>query len=243
MMKIRRLASKNILLLGGIILAFLLCSFQVQENQKESYITSRMPKISLLDETDRINFMETMKFNEAGALTYWDDDIFEKAYPKGTAEYNEIVRQIVKELGYHSDNIIMVSAEGDEYVIENEVVYDGKGNAYSLDDLKKINGFVAITSLACGHCLPAFKELNQLSKYENKIALVDKLNELEKYKTGYRNNKFGFLDEHWIILDYSNPVVQEFIKSSQLKYKQGFFPYYFVRDAEKTAKEFSNLAF
>lgn len=126
-MKIRRLASKNIFLLRGFILTFLLCSFQVQENQKESYITSRMPKINLLDETYRINFIETMKFNEAGALTYWDDDIFEKAYPKGTAEYNEIVRQIVKELGYHSDNIIMVSAEGDEYVIENEVVYMGKG--------------------------------------------------------------------------------------------------------------------
>lgn len=237
------LIAKRITLFGIIVLGFLFCSFQVKQSEKEVYIASNMAKINQLDEEDRKSFIETMKFNESGALTYWDDTIFEKAYPKGTAEYNEIVRHIVSELGYKTDNIIMVSAEGDEYVIENDVIHDLKGNAYTLGDLKKMNGFVAITSLACGHCLPTFKELNQLSNYENKIALVDKLNELEKYKTGYRNEKFGFLDEHWIILDYTNPVVQEFIKSSQLNYKKEYFPYYFVREAEKTTKEFPKLEF
>ncbi|MGQ8870560.1 hypothetical protein [Myroides sp. TSA_177.3] len=220
-----------------ILLSLMFCSFGKQQNKKEVYISSNLPKIEKLDKEDYEKFMETMSFNEYGALKYWDDALLEKAYPQGTEEYNEIIKKIVSELGYKTDNIILVSATGDEYVIDNTEIKDIKGNQYTLSEIEHANGFFTITSLACGHCLVSFKSLNELTNYDKKIAFVDKLEELEKYKTGYRNQKFGFLNDDWIIFDYNDPLLNEFLEKNNIKYKKGYFPYYFVRENNKTTKE------
>lgn len=88
---------------------------------KDSYISMNLPKIETLGQEDLNTFKSTMKFNESGSLMYWDDTILEKAYVQGTEEYNEIIRKIIRELGYETSNIILISSEGDEYIVKNEV--------------------------------------------------------------------------------------------------------------------------
>ncbi len=236
-----------------LILVLLLSSvayFYSQTPNKDHYIDKNFPALKEnLTPEEQQQFKESMSFSLMGKLSEFDLDLLEKGAGN---QFGKYYQHIATEMTGTSLVIGLVREDGTEMIIDTDGTITSQTNVstkavvnneiventirsytdkeYNVSELVTEDGLFIVTSTGCGPCVMAYPKLNKLTENPafakiNFVALYrDSFQKINTFKDGSMFQRFGELNEPWVIFSSD-----ELIKKYKIKYDFKTVPFVFIK--------------
>jgi len=233
------------------LLTFVLCTtLFAQSTNKDVYIAQHLPLLKEnLSNQEYNQFKKSMRFNKEGKLIIQNFNLLEKGAGDQIGVYYQY---IFSQRSGRIETISFIKEDGTEMIIapdgtitnktsvstkavaNNEIVentirsYTDK--EYNVSELVTEDGLFIVTSTGCGPCVMAYPKLNKLTENPafakiNFVALYrDSFQKINTFKDGSMFQRFGELNEPWVIFSSD-----ELIKKYKIKYDFKTVPFVFIK--------------